>query len=331
MVDTWYGALQEMATRALPVVPLGSREDALGQRAAAARAAGTKPGAGATLGRLSATAHGRYRSPAYWLKRSVVLPIGDRWLLIAVSAAVFGPRGMFLVLLTAVVLAFGYVLIGRTLRARSMKVPVMTRFDVARQRDNGPLAALIGRVARGRVAPLAAVAPGLVATLVALAVAIDGHAGRYPWVVLVCAAFALVAATGSGASHAGALDWLTTAALRALEYTFIVVAGVYGGVPLPLVYAFLGVLVLYHYDLTGRIEKPASPVRGAVLLRGWDLRVVLLAVTVALGWGTAAFAVGTAVVAAVFVGGAVVGWLRGGSVSARSELASPAAANKRAP
>lgn len=305
MIDTWYGALQDMATRSLPMVPLGSREDTLGLRAATAAS-----GAGAALGRLSATAHGRYRSPAYWVKRSVVLPIGDRWLLIAVAAAFFGPRLTFIVLLTAVLLAFAYVLIGRTLRARAMRIPVMTRYDVPRQRDDGPLARLIGRLAGKNVQPLPVIAPALAATLAALAVAVFGHPGRHAWVVVGCAVLALLAGAGSASPHAGSLDWLTTAALRAMEYTFIVVAGVYGGVPLPLVYALLGVLVFYHYDLTGRIEKQATPVRAEWLIRGWDVRIVLLAAATALGWATPAFAVGVAVIGGVFLAGATIGWLK---------------------
>jgi len=102
----------------------------------------------------------------------------------------------------------------------------------------------------------------------------------------------------------------TAAALRAMEYTFIVVAGVYGGVPLPLVYALLGVLVFYHYDLTGRIEKQATPVRAEWLIRGWDVRIVLLAAATALGWATPAFAVGVAVIGGVFLAGATIGWLK---------------------
>jgi phosphatidylglycerophosphate synthase len=303
MIDTWYGALQEMATRALPTVPLGSAQDALGLRA------GTPTrGAGAKLGQLSAAAHGRYRSPAYWLKRSVVLPIGDRWLVIALAAALFGPRGAFLVLLTAVVLAFAYVCAGRTLRARAMRVPVMTRYDIPVQRDDGPIARLIGRMAGTQVPPIVAIAPALIATLLSLGIAVTGHVGRHPWVVIMCAALALLAALGSGSPHAAPLDWLVTAGLRAMEYTFIAVAGVYGHVPLPLVYTLLGVLVLYHYDLTGRIEKQATPVRGERILRGWDIRVVLLALAAAAGWSTPAFVVLIVVVGGVFLCGALAGW-----------------------
>ena len=333
MVDTWYGALQDTATRALPVVPLGSRLDTLGLRAAAAgapserdgSAASTGASAGAKLGQLSAAAHGRYRSPAYWLKRSVVLPIGDRWLLMALAIAIGGPRVMFIVLLIAIALAFAYVLAGRTLRALFLRVVVMPRFDIGFQRDDGPIARTLGALGRGRVSPLVALAPGLFAVLTAAGFVIVGDRGPR-WLVLIYAGIALVAGVAASSRHDGPLDWLTVAGLRATEYTFIAVAGVLGGVPLWLVYTLLLVLTLYHYDVTGRIEKQATPVRGEALLRGWDIRVTVLAITVAIGWATAAYAVVAIVVGGVFVVGALVGWRE----SARSGAAAMASARSAA-
>jgi phosphatidylglycerophosphate synthase len=335
MVDTWYGALQDTATRALPVVPLGSRLDTLGLRAAAAGGPGGRggsatgtagaAGAGAKLGQLSAAAHGRYRSPAYWLKRSVVLPIGDRWLLMALAIAIGGPRVMFIVLLIAIAIAFAYVLAGRTLRALFLRVAVMPRFDIGFQRDDGPIARTLGSLGRGRASPLAALAPGLVAVLIAVGFAIVGDRGPR-WLVVIYAGLALVAGIAARSRHDGPLDWLTVAGLRATEYTYIVVAGILGGVPLWLVYTLLLVLTLYHYDVTGRIEKQATPVRGEAILRGWDVRATVLAITVATGWATAAYAVVAIVIGGVFVIGALVGWRE----SARSGAASVASTRSAA-
>ena len=338
MVDTWYGALQDTATRALPVVPLGSRLDTLGLRAAAAGAPAARDGsaastagaagaagAGAKLGQLSAAAHGRYRSPAYWLKRSVVLPIGDRWLLMALAIAIGGPRVMFIVLLIAIALAFAYVLAGRTLRSLFLRVAVMPRFDIGFQRDDGPIARTLGSLGRGRVSPLVALAPGLVAVLIAAGFAIVGDRGPR-WLVLIYAGLALLAGVAAGSRHDGPLDWLTVAGLRATEYTFIVVAGVLGGVPLWLVYTLLLVLTMYHYDVTGRIEKQATPVRGEAILRGWDIRVTVLAITVAIGWATEAYAVAAIVIGGVFLIGALVGWRE----STRSSAASVASTRSAA-
>jgi hypothetical protein len=301
-VDTWYGALQDTATRALPEVPLDSRLDRRGLRATAGAAPG---GLGGKLGQLSASAHGRYRSPAYWLKRSVVLPIGDRWLLIAISAALFGPRWMFIILLVAASLAFAYVFAGRTLRARSMKVSVIPRFGVAEQRDDGVIARLVAHTGI-KVQPLLAVAPAVILNLVGLGLQITGH-DLPGWFVLVAAAVVLLAALGSGAPHTGALDWLIITGLRTAEYTFIVLAGVAGDVPLPLVYGLIATLVLYHYDLAGRVEKAATPFRGIGWALGWDVRTLLLGVAVAAGVGTGAYALVTAYLAGLLIIGTAVG------------------------
>jgi hypothetical protein len=214
---------------------------------------------------------------------------------------------MFIVLLIAIALAFAYVLAGRALRALSMRVVVMPRFDIGFQRDDGPIARTIGRLARGRVSPLVAIAPGLVAMLVATGLVVAGDRGP-KWLALVYAALALVAALGASSRHDGPLDWLTVAGLRATEYLFIVVAGVLGGVPLWLIYLLLYALVLYHYDIVGRIEKTATPMRGEALLRGWDVRVIILGTATTLGWATPTYAVMAGVIVVVFVVGALTGW-----------------------
>lgn len=329
MIDTWYGAFQDTATRSLPAVALDSALDTKGLRAAgrhapervAVGAAGanavvTVPaggdgaaGIGATLGRLSAAAHGAYRSPAYWVKRSVVLPIGDRWLLIALSAALFGPRVSFIVLLVAASLAFGYVLAGRSLRALAIRVAPLPRYDIPRQRDDGVLARAIGRVAGRRFPPVPVALPALAASLAVLAAAIARHTPP-TWVAPATAALALLAALGSAAPHTGALDWLTPAALRAMEYTFILAVIAVGHVPQPLGYGLLCALVFYHYDLAGRIEKQASPIIGTGLVRGWELRTVLLAAATIAGWATGAYVVGVVAIGGVVVIGSIAGWLR---------------------
>jgi phosphatidylglycerophosphate synthase len=315
MIDTWYGALQETATRSLPAVPLDSPIDTLALRAGkTARSASL----GATLGRLSASAHGRYRSPAYYLKRSVVLPIGDRWMLMAVTAAIFGPKITFIVLLVAASLAFAYVFAGRTLRALAMRVVVVPRFRrgtdnsaVTEQRDDGPIARAIGVLAHGHVPPVIITLPAIAANLVALGFAVFGDLPTHRTaIVIVLAALMLAGGLGASARADGPLDWLFSAALRAAEYTFIVAAGVYGDVPLPLIYSLLGVLVLIQYDTASRIEKAATPFVGARAALGWDGRTVVLAAFVALGWATAGFAIVTGLLAIVLIAGTAIGYTR---------------------
>jgi len=313
MVDTWYNALQATATRSLPAVPLASRDDRLAIRARASLASGANGGAariGTTLGQLSATAHGNYRSPAYWLKRSVVLPIGDRWLIIAITAAIWGPKISFIVLLCCIVLAFAYIFSGRTLRALSMRISVMPKFDIALQRDDGLVALLLGR----RLPPLPITFPAIIAALVAIAFDVADHPphdgdGRM-WLAVGLGIIALGSVLGARAAHDGSLDWLVPAALRAVEYTFLLVAGLYNGVPQPLIYGLIAAITLVHYEISSRTEKAATPMGNLRAALGWDGRIVVIAVTTALGLATAGFAALTILVGAVLVIEMIAGLLR---------------------
>jgi len=168
MVDTWYGALQDTATRALPVVSLGSRSTRSdsGPPLLEHRAAETvRPEApGRAPVRNSASfplPHMGVTAPRVLAQTHCRPPIGDRWLLMALAIAIGGPRVMFIVLLIAIAIAFAYVLAGRTLRALFLRVAVMPRFDIGFQRDDGPIAralGALGRVARRRCSRLR---PGL--------------------------------------------------------------------------------------------------------------------------------------------------------------------------
>jgi hypothetical protein len=91
----------------------------------------------------------------------------------------------------------------------------------------------------------------------------------------------LAAGLSARADHAGPLDWLVPAALRAAEYLFVIGIGVAGEVPRPLVFALLFVLALHHYDLTAR-----SAAKQHIADLGWDGRVVLLALSAAAGVAT---------------------------------------------
>jgi len=57
------------------------------------------------------------RSPGYWARKVVVLPIGERWALIAILTALTSPRVVFSVLLIWGVLAAGYTTAGRVQRS----------------------------------------------------------------------------------------------------------------------------------------------------------------------------------------------------------------------
>ncbi|WP_051797348.1 CDP-alcohol phosphatidyltransferase family protein [Catenuloplanes japonicus] len=109
--DHWYGVLHDVAA------PLA------------------RPGG--ALGRLSDRVIAEGRSPVYWLKRIVVFPIGERWALIAVTAALAGGRAALLAVLGWGAAAMVYTLALRGLRSYGMRVSVPV---TSRQRDDGWLA-----------------------------------------------------------------------------------------------------------------------------------------------------------------------------------------------
>ena len=89
------------------------------------------------------------RDAVRWAKRAVHLPIGERWLIISVFAALLGPSWALGVLLVAGLLALAYVTAGRTLRTLTWHGPTPEAGAtlLSRQADAGPvlgsLAALV--------------------------------------------------------------------------------------------------------------------------------------------------------------------------------------------
>jgi hypothetical protein len=130
------------------------------------------------------------------------------------------------------------------------------------------------------------------------------------WALPVAALLMLAAALPSAARHAGALDWLVPAALRAAEYLFVIAVWRAAGLPAPLTFALLFVLALHHYDLTARLEKKVGLRPGHRLALGWDERLVLLALVGCLPY---TYATVTAAILCVylllgFILTAVTGW-----------------------
>ncbi|MPZ71930.1 MAG: hypothetical protein GEU74_01660 [Nitriliruptorales bacterium] len=90
-----------------------------GMRRSDAAAPPGRPGPAAHIGRLGvrASVYFEHRPAMKWLKRIVVLPIGERFALISLTAAVAGPRTTFTALLVWGALAMTYTATGRILRA----------------------------------------------------------------------------------------------------------------------------------------------------------------------------------------------------------------------
>ncbi|MEJ3749898.1 DUF5941 domain-containing protein [Actinomycetes bacterium KLBMP 9797] len=249
--DAWYGALHDEA---------------------AARSTATT----GRLGSLSNRVQADQGSVAYWLKRTVVFPIGERWALMALAAALFDQRVALLAVLVWGGLAAAYTLVLRTIRARAMRVPVLATVNTTRYRDDGLPARFLGR---RFVPPLAAV----VAALGAAALVVAPETLDRGLVVPIAVALVLVAGLPAAAPHEGALDWLVPAALRAVEFLFVIAVGAAFDVPAAVVYGLLTALALHHYDLTARLEKRLGAPPSQWLSLGWDGRMLVLAIGAALG------------------------------------------------
>ncbi|MGK5671406.1 DUF5941 domain-containing protein [Micromonospora sp. URMC 106] len=293
MTDTWYGVLHDEAARRPKAVGAGGG------------------GIGDKLNAASNRVQADTGSVSYWLKRTVVFPIGERWALIALTVALFGPLVSLYAVLAWGVLAFAYTGALRTLRARWMWVPVLDTVDATLHRDDGPLARLLPVVRPMGPLTLAVVAAsGPAALLVAALVAADGDgADGLRWAVPVALLVLLVGGLGAGAAHNGPLDWLVPAALRAGEYLFAIAVGVVGDVPAWLVFGYVFVLTLHHYDLTARLEKrqSAPPLHGVTL--GWEGRSVLLALAAIVGIAGIGMATLGTYLLVVFVGSVVLAWV----------------------
>jgi hypothetical protein len=86
------------------------------------------------------------RDAVRWAKRAIHLPIGERWLIISVVAAILGPTWALGVLLVAGLLALAYVTAGRTLRTFTWHGPTPDAGValLSRQGDSGPILGPLG-------------------------------------------------------------------------------------------------------------------------------------------------------------------------------------------
>ncbi|MFI5684121.1 DUF5941 domain-containing protein [Streptomyces sp. NPDC051636] len=218
-----------------------------------------------------------------WVRRMIVLPIGERWAMIAVLTAATTPRITFYALLIGCAFAATYTTAGRVLRSVTRKA---RRTDRAAQAladlaDNGPLAAFVARVTRARLGfPL----------LVALAGAVVLAVSLFSGVTWAPVAGAVVYAVTSGQALyrplKGALDWLVPPLFRAAEYGTVLVLAAHADVngALPAAFGLVAAVAYHHYDTVYRIRgnagaPPAWLVRA---IGGQEGRTLLVAVLAAL-------------------------------------------------
>ncbi|AXG81367.1 DUF5941 domain-containing protein [Streptomyces paludis] len=225
-----------------------------------------------------------------WVRRMIVLPIGERWAMIAVLTALTTPRIVFYALLAGCAFAACYTTAGRVLRSVTRKAVRTDRAAraLADLADSGPLAEGVGRVLRRPARAL----PGALPFLIALVggAAVVGAAALAPLDGPLPLLGALVYVLTSGLAVArrmgGALDWLVPPVFRAAEYSTILVVGARADVPgaLPAAFGLVAAVAYHHYDTVYRIRGGAgAPPRRLVLaLGGHEGRTFLVVLAAAL-------------------------------------------------
>lgn len=224
-----------------------------------------------------------------WARRMIILPIGERWAMIAVLTAVTSPRVVFWALLVGCAFGACYTTAGRVLRSLTRRPTRTERAAraLADLTDSGPLAELQARLLRGRsgaVGPVYAAALGA-ALMIAGALYLP-----FGDVRLVPVAVLYVIAAGLTASRPlkGPLDWLVPPLFRAAEYVTVLVlaAKADSAQALPAAFGLVAAVAYHHYDTVYRIRggtgaPPAWLVRTVGGHEGRTLVVVVLAALLA--------------------------------------------------
>ncbi|MFI6934812.1 DUF5941 domain-containing protein [Streptomyces sp. NPDC050287] len=219
-----------------------------------------------------------------WLRRMIVLPIGERWAMIAVLTAATTPRITFYVLLIGCAFAATYTTAGRVLRSLTRKAQ---RTDRAAQAladlaDSGPLAELLGRAARRgtrrSMAYLSFVGGALV-----IGSALLWGAG---WQTVLCAVgYVLMSAVAVLRPLKGPLDWLVPPLFRAAEYGTVLILAAQSGVngALPAAFGLVAAVAYHHYDTVYRIrgDAGAPPAWLVRAIGGHEGRTLLVTVVAA--------------------------------------------------
>ncbi|MGW0310994.1 DUF5941 domain-containing protein [Streptomyces flavidovirens] len=192
-----------------------------------------------------------------WVRRMIVLPIGERWAMIAVLTAVTTPRIVFYALLVGCALAAFYTTAGRVLRSLTRKA---RRTDRAAQAladlaDSGPLAQAVAargpRLKGAWTAPVLAVVGG--AALVATALTQPFGSVQ---VIVAAVFYAVLSGTAVARPLKGALDWLVPPVFRAAEYGTILILAARSEVngALPAAFGLVSAVAYHHYDTVYRIR-----------------------------------------------------------------------------
>jgi phosphatidylglycerophosphate synthase len=229
-----------------------------------------------------------------WARRMIVLPIGERWAMIAVLTAVTTPRVVFYALLAGCAFAACYTTAGRLLRSLTRRARRTDRAAraLADLADSGPLAQGFAAAFRGAARALPSFAPPVAALTGAAAVvatAALAPAGG-PWPAVAALGYACASGLAVARPLKGALDWLVPPFFRAAEYLTVLVLAARSDAPgaLPAAFGLVAAVAYHHYDTVYRIRggtgaPPAWLVRTIGGHEGRTLVVAVLAAALTAG------------------------------------------------
>jgi phosphatidylglycerophosphate synthase len=225
-----------------------------------------------------------------WVRRMIVLPIGERWAMIAVLTAATTPRITFYALLVGCAFAATYTTAGRVLRSLTRKAKRTDRAAgaLADLADSGPLAQGFAEAFKkatrklpGFTAPAVALLGGLAVVLTAALTDFGG-----PWPVVAALGYALTSGLAVARPLKGALDWLVPPFLRAAEYGTVLVLAAEADVngALPAAFGLVAAVAYHHYDTVYRIrgDAGAPPAWLVRSIGGHEGRTLLVTVLAAL-------------------------------------------------
>jgi len=271
-----------------------------------------------------------------WVRRMIVLPIGERWALIAVLTAVTTPRITFVVLIAGCAFAACYTTAGRVLRSLTRKANRTDRAAraLAELADSGPLAEGVAAAAKGLARRLPGFTAPAVATLGAAAVVATSAfapVGSW-WPVLAAVVYAATSGLAVARPLKGPLDWLVPPVFRAGEYTIILVLAAVSGVngALPAAFGLVAAVAYHHYDTVYRIRGgTGAPPRALVrAIGGHEGRTLLVTVACAALAGdhglTVALTALAVVLALVVLIESIRFWVSSGAPAVHDETGEPA-------
>jgi phosphatidylglycerophosphate synthase len=260
-----------------------------------------------------------------WVRRMIVLPIGERWAMIAVLTAATTPRVTFYALLIGCAFAATYTTAGRVLRSVTRRAE---RTDRAAQAladlaDSGPLSGLLGRIPQRGMRIPAPVTAAVGAALVLLAALLDGPG----WSVVLCAVLYVLLSTDAVARPLkGTLDWLVAPFFRAAEYGTVLLLAAHADVngALPAAFGLVAAVAYHHYDTVYRIRgnagaPPAWLVRAVGGQEGRTLLVAVLAALLTAEQFTVALTVLAVAVALVVLAESIRFWVSSGAPAVHDE------------